>query len=137
MTEPADIVARILSEGGAIHPDVAPKGLAGGLVVVGVDDNLWKLEHVRLSEYFKENPRAPALETSRRVLWSRTQLQLAERWTARGMPAFVEDGVDGRAYDLLDEVWRQNREGLRLEEFPRALKKYRSAMLTYLGKETT
>lgn len=135
MSEPVDIVARILSEGGAVHPDVGSKAGLHGLVVVGVPDEIWKIEHSRLVDYFQENPKAPALEASRRVFWARTQAQLRERWIARGMPAFVEDDVNARAIDGLDEVWRQNREGLRLEEFPRALKKFRSAILTYLGKE--
>lgn len=137
VSEPVDIVTRILSEGGAIHPDVGSKPGLHGLVVVGVADDIWKLEHARLIEYFQENPKAPALEASRRVFWARTQAQLRERWVQRGMPAFVEDDVNARAIDLLDEVWRQNREGLRLEEFPKALKKFRSAILTYLGKGPT
>ena len=135
MTEPAELVARILFEGGAIHPDAGAKGL--GLVVVGVPDDLWKLEHGRISEYLHEHRTLPALEASRRVLWSRTQAHLEERWIASGRPTFVEDGGNAHAYELLDEVWRENRQGLRLGDFPRALRTYRAAMLAYVGKEPT
>jgi len=139
MSEPADIVARILSAGGAIHPDIAPKGHAAGLVVVGVPDDLWKIYHVALAEYFKEHPTAPALETSRTVLWARTQAFLEEKWTAAGRPDFIQESLErdrvlDPAWQLLDEIWLANRQGQRLEEFPRALRKFRAAMLTHLGK---
>lgn len=141
-SEAADIVLRIISAGGAIHPDVAPKGLVGGLVVVGVPDEVWKIHHVALVAYFQEHPTSPALETSRGILWTRTQRFLEENWTAAGRPDFITESLERDrvlepAWQLVDAVWIANRQGLRLEEFPRALRKFRSAMLTHLGRTAT
>jgi hypothetical protein len=135
------LVGEIVRLGGAIHPDVAPKGLAAGLIVVGVSDDVAKtvtIEQTRIAAYFDEHPTAPTLETSRAVLWQRSQVLLEGAWRAAGEPAFDDDPEREKAWERLDEVWRANRLGQRLTEFPRALRSLRSAMLRYFKtKEVT
>jgi hypothetical protein len=134
VSEVEDLIGQIVSVGGAVHPDVAPKGAAHGLVVVGVSDALAgeaKNALVRIAKYFAKHPTHPALERSRAVLWSRTQVLLEGRWHAAGAPAFGEDANRSAAIDALDELWVANRRGERLAEFPGAIKRYRAAMLAY------
>jgi hypothetical protein len=141
VSEAEALIGEIVRLGGAIHPDVTPKGLAAGLIVVGVSDDVAKtvtIEQVRIAAYFEEHPTAPALETSRALLWQRSQVLLEGAWRAAGEPAFDDDPEREKAWAHLDEVWRTNRLGQRLTEYPRALKRLRSAMLRYFKtKEVT
>jgi hypothetical protein len=133
VNEPAELARRIVAEGGALHPDVAPRGLAYGLVVVCPNEELdrdIKLAHVAVALYFTKERMSPLLETSRQRLWARVQDALRERWVSAGSRALDL----GDAWNPLDEVWKANRDGERLVEFPRALKKLRSAMLKSFGE---
>lgn len=129
------LARRIIAAGGAIHPDVAPRGGAGLLIVAPTPELVQdsKLAHVGLATYFAAHPTDGLLETSRRVLWARMQALLEQKWRAVGAPALTEDAVRSQAWDLLDDIWREARRGRRLTEFPAALKKLRSAMLKYFS----
>lgn len=139
------LIERALAEGGAVYPDEGKS--AAGLLVVGVSEDLGKeitLARSKIIAYFKESSlshgergsRAALLEQARSNLWKRSIAISEEEWKKAGRPSLFEKDATGNeldaAWESLNSTWLEARRGAQVADFPKALRRYRTAFTKYL-----